>query len=171
MKSELCSGRLVGYIFAIPCSVVALIGISQSAQHSGFWAPSALFGLGAAVGIYLLLNPRILVSVNGGMLELYPGRLGSNKRQIAVPLEDIEGFEVKAITDRDGTSWLLSLHVREPQSISEEAQSWINASVPKAIRDQANDRTILWSLAWPEGGVRGARTKMKELTSPSTVTA
>jgi len=165
MKSELRSGRLVGYIFAIPCSVVTLICIYQSPKDSGFLVLSILFGLGAAIGIYLLLNPRILVTVNEGMLELYPGSMGSNERQITIPLENIEGFEVRTITDGDGSSWLLSLRVREPQSISEQAQRWINANVPKSIRDQANDRTILWSLAWPEGGVRGAQSKMKELTS------
>ncbi len=166
MKSELRSGRLVGYIFAIPCSVIALICTFQGAQHSGFWVLSILFGLGAAVGIHLLLNPRILVTVNGGLLELYPGGLGSNKRQIAVPVEEIESFEVMTVTDDEpGFCWLLLLHMREPQSISEEAQHWITATVPKQIRDQANDRTILWSLAWPEGGVRGAQAKMKELTS------
>jgi len=165
MKSELRSGRLVGYIFAIPCSVVALVCIYQATQHSGFYILSIIFGLGAAVGLYLLLNPRTLVSVNEGVLELYPGSLGSNRRQIAVPLEQIEGYDVRTVSDGDGSSWLLSLYMREPINTSDEARRWINANVPKQIRDQADDSTILWSLAWPEGGIRGAQTKMKMLTS------
>jgi len=163
MESELRSGRLIGYLFAIPCSVVALIILFQREGSSGFLMLSLWFGLGAAVGVYLLLNPKTLVRVNNDNLELYPGSLFRNKKQIEIPMQEIEGFDVKTVSDGDGNTWLLSLYLRNPQPITEEAMRWIKASVPKICRDQASDTTILWSLTWPEGGVRGAQNKMKKL--------
>lgn len=164
METELKSGRLIGYFFAIPCSVVALICLYQSSAHSGFWLLSILFGLGAAIGIHLLVHPRLLVSVKHDMLGLYPGSLFRNRRQVELPLEEIEGFEVRSVSDGDGTSWLLTLHMRVPQRVSEDAQRWINATVPKSFRDQASATTIHWILSWPEGGVAGARSTMRQLT-------
>ena len=163
MNSELRSGRLIGFLFAIPCSIVTLVCLEQDARNSGFWIPSMIFGLGAFVGLYLLINPRTLVRVNDGMLELYPGSLGSNRKQIAIPLEKIVGFEVRIASDGDGSIWLLSLYLQEPQNISEKAQGWIRASIPKRFIDQAQETTILWNLSWPAGGSRGARKKINNL--------
>lgn len=165
MESELRSGRKIGYIFAIPSSAVSLICLYFGFQQSAFWLLSAFFGFGAFIGFHLILRPRTLVKVNEGMLELYPGCLGHNTRQISIPLEQVEGFDVKTVPHGDGSTWLLSLYVREAQNVSEEARRWIRANVPKEIRDQSSDTTILWSLTWPEGGIRGAHDKMKQLTS------
>jgi len=164
MESELRSGRLIGFLFAIPCYIVALIILSQSEGNSGFLLLSLWFALGAAVGVYLLLNPMTLVRVNNGKLELYPGSLFRNKKQIEIPMQEIEGFDVKTVADGDGNTWLLSLYLRNPQPITEEAMKWIKASVPKTYRDQASDTTILWSLTWPEGGAQGAQNKMEKIT-------
>ncbi len=168
MNTELRSGRLVGYIFAIPCFIVAVACLYQSSEYRGFFLLALFFGFGTFVGVYLLIKPPILVRANDGVLELYPGSLFSNRKQIEVPLMEIEGFNVRAIDDGDGTCWLLSLSLRTRQNITQEAQRWIDTSVPRKLRDQASDTTLLWILTWPEGGVRGAQKKMNKLTNSRT---
>ena len=164
MDTELRSGRLIGYIFAIPGSIIAVTCLCESSQHGGFLLLSLIFGFGAFVGVNLILHPRILVRANHGFLELYPGTLFSNRKQIEIPLVEIEGFRVRTIQDGDGTCWLLSLFLRNPLTLSQQAQRWIETSVPKNLRDQAGETTILWTLTWPAGGVRGAQEKMEKLT-------
>lgn len=163
MENELRSGRHVGYLFAIPCSIVSLAGIFFSTGNPGLWFLSLLFGLGAAVGFYLILNPPTLVRVNHGLLELYPGSLFRNTPKIALPLNRIEHFEVQSISDDDGNTWLLSLHLREPHPIPETAKAWVKSIVPKDILKQTDDTTIHWCLSWPEGGTQGAQTRLKKL--------
>jgi hypothetical protein len=165
MKSPLRSGRLVGYFFFVPCFAAVLICIYLATKNIHFLFPALLFAAGLGAGLHLILRPPVLVCVNNGMLELYPGSIGSNTRQIEIPLHEIEGFEVKTVGHSDGFSWLLSLKLCNPQKIPEEAQRWIEVSVPKDIRAQTSNTTIHWGLSWPSGGVKGANEKLQQLTS------
>ncbi|YCM43712.1 hypothetical protein V2O64_20615 [Verrucomicrobiaceae bacterium 227] len=122
------------------------------------------FGLGAAVGIYLLLNPKTLVRLDGTNLELYPGSLLRNKKQIIVPLQNIESFQVRTISSTEGYSCILSLCLHETQMISSKAEAWIRTSVSQSSSTPASDTTIHWSLTWPEGGAKGAEKKLQKLT-------
>ena len=125
-----------------------------------FW-----FGLGAAVGFHLLLWPKTLARVVDGNLELYPGTLFRNRKQLVVPLRDIADFEVRSVADGDGTIWLLSLYLSSPHSIPESARTWIKASLSKQLASRINDTTIHWSLTWPAGGASGAEEKLRKLTN------
>ncbi|BDS07772.1 hypothetical protein NT6N_28120 [Oceaniferula spumae] len=163
MCNELRSGKLIGYFFAIPCSIVTLVSFYQSGNSLGFLLLAFVFGLGAAVGLNLLLHPKTLVSVNDNVLELYSGSLFRNNKLIVVPLDNLARFEVRTVTDLDGSSWILSLYLYQEQSISKEAKDWIASTVPDSVTRQASDTTIHWSLTWPEGGVKGAEQKLREL--------
>jgi len=162
MEEELRSGRLVGYLIAIPCLIAAIFTLLNVEGSVGVFLLSFCFGLGVILGVHLIVRPKTLVRVSKGIIELYPGSLFVNKKQIEVPLHEIEGFEVKTVSDGDGKSWLLSLYLSAPPTITTEANCWINTNVPKSVRDESNGKTILWSLSWPEGGVRGAREKIKK---------
>lgn len=164
MDQEIRSGRLISYIFAIPCSFVTLILLLQNDRSAGLLMTALWFGLGATVGIYLLFNPKTLVRVEDENLELFPGSLFRNKKQIVVPLENIESFQVRTISDTEGSSCILSLYLREPQMFSREAMAWIRTSLPKSDSIPARDTTIHWSLTWPKGGSKGAEKKLEELT-------
>lgn len=155
----------MGYAFSIPCFAVVLFSLYMAKESPNFWFLALLFAVGVGVGLKLIFNPPILVSVNNGMLELYPGSLGSNAKQLEIPLEEIQGFEVKSVNIGDGFSWLLLLHLSRPPKIPAQAQRWIDAAVPKEAQAEANEATLLWGLSWPEGGVKGANEKMKMLTS------
>ncbi len=163
MKSELRSGKFIGYLFAIPCSIVVFIFIRLATGQWTLIFPAIPFVLGAYVGVSLILSPKTLVCLNGNYLELYSGSLLANKKQIKVPVNEIEDYDVKSITDGEGSTSILFLYLRSEISLSHKAQRWINSNVPKATRENATNTTLLWNLSWPEGGIEGARNKMTEL--------
>lgn len=165
MKSPLTSGRLFGYFFFVPCFAAVLGCLYFATESRPFLFVAVIFAVGMGVGANLIFKPPVLVGVKDGMLELYPGSLGSNKKQIEIPLNEIEGFEVRHVSTGDGFSWLLSLELRTPQKIPEQAQRWIDSCVPAEIRAQTSKTTIHWGLSWPAGGVRGAKEKLRQLTS------
>ncbi|MBL9159407.1 MAG: hypothetical protein JNJ70_18125 [Verrucomicrobiales bacterium] len=164
MKSPLRSGRLIGGLVFFPCFAAGLGSLYFGAESGPFLFAATIFAAGMGVGAHLIFKPPVLVGVKDGMLELYAGSLGSNKKQIEIPLDEIEGFEVRRVSTGDGFCWLLSLELRTPQKIPEQAQRWIDSCVPEELMIKTGKTTIHWGLSWPAGGVAGAKEKLRQLT-------
>lgn len=164
MNNEIRSGRLIGYIFAVPCIPILAFTLYASLSEPNFLMVSFFFAIGSAVGLNLLRNPKLLVRIEEEKMELYPGSLFGNTKQIEVLLEDIDDLEVRSISDNEGTSWFLTLHLNTTQDLSEAAKKWIQTSTRFSKLENAPDNVLHWSLSWPEGGVKQTEQKLKMLT-------
>lgn len=165
MKPELRSGRLIGFFFFLPCAAVVIEILFHGSESAGFLVLAAIFGLGALLGLHLILKPLTLVRVHKGHLELYPGSLFVNRKQVEIPLDEITRFEVRTVNDCDGSSWVLFLHLHHRPDLTAEAQRWIKQGIPTKVREEADETTLLWSLTWPAGGTKGARHQLQKLLS------
>ena len=164
MENELRSGRLIGFIFAVPCSAAVLVCLWGYEGNSIFLLTAFIFGLVALVGFQLTLRPKTLVRQADSRLSLYPGSLFKNSSLLEIPLEKIASYEVKKFTNAEGSWTLLYLHLVSRQPLTKRAIRWMSASVPRKAQEKTGEMTIVWSLNWPQGGVEGASVTMKKLT-------
>lgn len=167
MNNELRSGRLIGYIFAIPCIFAIVVIVHQTTVGNNLLPVLPFFILGLAAGISLLIRPKVLVRVINSQMELFPGSLWGNSCQVRVPLQDIDDIEVKKIAVNGGMSWALTLNLNKEQNLSESAIKWIltftrNSELKNSL---PNRLRLHWPLSWPEGGSTKSEQKLKMLTS------
>lgn len=167
MNNEIRSGRLIGYIFAIPCIPILAFSLYASLSEPTFLLVSFFFAIGSAVGISLLRNPKLLVRIKEGKMELYPGSLFGNAMQVKIPIEEIDDLQVHTVSVSNGTSWFLTLHLNKAQELSESTKKLIRTSTRFSKLKNAPEDILHWSLSWPEGGVKQTETKLKMLTSRS----
>lgn len=160
---ELRTGKLIGYIFAIPSSIILAFSLYFSLQSPIVLLVSIIFALAASVGFSLILNPRLLIKLENNTLELYTGSLWANKKQIKISAQDIIHADILPYSDGESMSWFLYLDLENPPIIPDQAQRWIKASFSKKTRNEASDKSLMWPLTWPEGGNRGAKKKLNSI--------
>lgn len=166
MENEIRTSPLIGYLFVIigVPSTGALLYLSM--DQADLLVPACFFALGAVTGIKLLIRPIMLVRIKDGKLELFNGSLFGNKPEVIVRLEDSEFFEIRRVDIGDGNSWFLMLHVTKPQELSEVAKSRFRAYEKYGILTDKSDRRITWDLGDPEGGIKKAEQRLRDLTRP-----
>lgn len=96
-------------------------------------------------------------------MELYPGSLFGNTKQVEIPLENIDDLEVRTISVNGRISWFLTLHLNKSQELSDSAKKWIQTSTRFSMLEDAPENILHWSLSWPEGGVKQTDQKLKML--------
>ena len=163
---EIRTGRGIAWVFAIG-GIGGVIAIITQLPREALYFVAPFFALGALVGIKLLARPQLVLRIHEEQLELYTGALSHNRCQGSIPIRAIENYKVHLVGDGEGTSWYLTLHLKEDRKLTDSGERWMRSFAKSTSLDLDDRQAIHWLLTWPQGGGKRVKAVLDQHLKPA----
>ena len=157
------TSKVIAYWFMLPSAFISAMLIKLAFQDWYVWLILPIFLFSFWLGIKLFRHPKTLIKVENKELWLYEGSLmAETEPKVKIPFELIQSFDVQMFRDNRGASWFLTITLKQPTQLSQQAQKSISNSV-RFTKLQVEPTFIPWSLNWPEGGAKKLKQRLEEI--------
>ena len=166
---DIRTGKVIPWFFVVigAGGVAGSVVIYLATREPLLIITVAFFAIGTLIGIGLLVRPKRLLRIHGGLLELYTGALSHNRPKASIPLGAIEDFKVHQVHDGESTAWYLTLHLNQDRQLADDGEAWMRIYTKHTPLTIDDPQTIHWLLWAPQGGGQRVKSELDQHLSPT----